>query len=128
VNKVMTPHESTRRARVREILRELATIDYALPGSVVRRSTACGKPNCRCTADPPVLHGPYLSWIRKIDGKPITRKLTQEQEQRYQAWFDNARRLRELVSELQALSVQAMEDAENSPAGRATHLTVSMPV
>ena len=93
-------------------LAELAEIDYALPGSVVTRSTRCGKPSCRCKADPPVLHGPYLSWIRKSAGRPITRKLTDEQEQRYRPWFDNSRRLRELVNELQALSIQAIEDAE----------------
>jgi hypothetical protein len=108
----MTLHESPHQARAREILRELAEIGYALPGSIVQRRTACGKPGCRCQADPPVLHGPYLSWIRTTDGKPITRKLTPDQEQRYRPWFDNARRLQQLVSELQALSVQAIEDAE----------------
>ncbi len=108
----MTPDESPHRARAREILAELAEIDYALPGSVVTRSTRCGKPNCRCKADPPVLHGPYLSWIRKSAGKPITQKLTNEQEQRYRPWFDNAHRIRELVNELQALSIRAIENAE----------------
>jgi len=108
----VTPDESPHRARAREILAELAEIDYALPGSVVTRSTRCGKPSCRCKADPPVLHGPYLSWIRKSAGRPITRKLTDEQEQRYRPWFDNARRIRELVNELHALSIQAIEDAE----------------
>ena len=53
----------------RELLAELAAIGYALPGSIVRRTTRCGRPGCRCQADPPVLHGPYLSWIRKSDGK-----------------------------------------------------------
>ena len=108
----MTSHESPQRARTREIIAELAEIGYALPGSIVRRSTACGRQGCRCQADPPVLHGPYLSWIRKRDGRPITRKLTPEQEQRYQAWFDNNRRLHELITNLQTLSVQAVEDAE----------------
>lgn len=46
------------------------------------------------------------------DGKAITRKLTPEQEQRYQPWFGNARRLHQLITELQALSVQAVEAAE----------------
>jgi hypothetical protein len=102
------PHQ----ARIREILQELGEIGYALPGSVVTRSTACGKPVCRCKADPPELHGPYVSWIRKSDGKPITRKLTPDQEQRYRPWFDNARRLRELLAELESLSLAAFEQAE----------------
>ena len=108
----MTAHQPPHQARVREILREIGEIGYALPGSVVVRSTACGKPVCRCKADPPELHGPYVSWIRKSDGKPITRKLTPDQEQRYQSWFDNARRLRELVTELEKLSLEAFEQAE----------------
>ena len=108
----MTPQESPLQGRAREIVRELAEIGYALPGSIVRRSTACGKPGCHCQAEPPVLHGPYLSWIRKTGGKSITRKLNPEQEQRYRFWFDNNRRVHELVTELQALSVQAIESAE----------------
>ena len=112
------------RARLRQIARELAQIGFALPGSVVARSTACGKPGCRCQADPPVLHGPYLSWTRKVDGKTTTRTLSAEQHQRYQAWFNTARRLHALVSELHTLSVQALEEAEGwthaSPRTRAT--------
>ena len=108
----MTAHQPPHQSRVSEVLRELAEIGYALPGSLVTRSTACGKPVCRCKADPPTLHGPYLSWIRKSDGQPITRNLTADQEQRYRPWFDNARRLHELVTELQNLSVEAFEEAE----------------
>jgi hypothetical protein len=111
----MTEHQMPPQARVREILREITEIGeagYALPGSIVIRRTACGKAVCRCKADPPELHGPYLSWIRRSDGTPITRKLTPEQEQRYRPWFDNARRLRQLTTELEALSLQAFEQAE----------------
>jgi hypothetical protein len=108
----MTARQSPHQARVREILREIGEIGYALPGSVVVRSTSCGKPACRCKADPPQLHGPYLSWIRRSGAKPITRKLTPDQEQRYQPWFDNTRRLRELITELETLSLEAFEQAE----------------
>ena len=73
---------------------------YALPGSLARRYMRCGKQNCRCKADPPVLHGPYLHWTRTIAGKTETQTLTEEQAQRYQPWFDNVRRLRELLTEL----------------------------
>jgi hypothetical protein len=118
----MTSHEPPHQARAREILAELAEIGYALPGSIVQRSTACGRPGCRCQADPPALHGPYLSWIRKTNGKPTTRNLTPEQEQRYRPWLDNNRRLQELVAELvaelQALSVQTIEAAEGWHAKR----------
>ena len=70
-----------RHSRVRAILAEIGEIGYALPGSLVIRTTACGKPACKCKADPPELHGPYVSWIRRSDGKPVTRKLTPEQDE-----------------------------------------------
>ncbi|MBA2720473.1 MAG: hypothetical protein DLM61_13470 [Pseudonocardiales bacterium] len=86
--------------------------DYALPGTLARRYMRCGKTNCRCKADPPVLHGPYLHWTRTVAGKTVTRTLTQEQANRYQPWFDNARRLRELTTELEARSLRVFLDAE----------------
>ena len=84
---------------------ELADLDYALPGTLSRRFMRCGKDNCRCKADPPVLHGPYLHWTRTLAGRTVTRTLTQEQATRYQAWFDNARRLRELIATVEARSL-----------------------
>ena len=95
---------------------DLAGIDYALPGTLTRRYMRCGKPKCRCKADPPVLHGPYFHWTRTIAGKTITKTLTEEQAIRYQAWFDNARRLREAITELEATSLRALESTEGRKA------------
>ena len=39
--------------------------------------------------------------------------LTPEQAERYQPWFDNARRLRELLTELEDRSLHAFHDAED---------------
>lgn len=105
---------SQRQLRSQEkIAASLGEIGFALPGSLVRRMTACGKAGCRCGANPPVLHGPYLSWTRAVGGKTVTRKITEDQQERYQEWFDNARRLRRLVNDLESLSVRAIEKAEN---------------
>lgn len=106
-----TPPRATARVQQR-LARQLAQIDYALPGSVVTRMMRCGNRGCRCRADPPQLHGPYLQWTRKVDGKTVTRMLTPEQLARYQPWLDNAQRLREIVHELETLTTQAMERAE----------------
>ena len=85
---------------------------YALPGTLASRYMRCGKTNCRCKAESPVLHGPYLHWTRTVAGKTVTRSLTSDQARRYQTWFDNARRIRDLLSELEARSLRAFEDAE----------------
>jgi len=76
------------------------------------RCMRCGKANCRCKAEPPVLHGPYLHWTRTVAGKTVTRTLTPEQARRHQPWFDNARRVREVLADLETRSLRAFLDAE----------------
>ena len=107
-----SPSPSERRRR--ELITQIAQIGFILPGSVNVVMNRCGKPRCACHADPPKRHGPYTTWTRKIAGKTITRRLSAEQAERYQPWFEDNRRLRELVSELEALSLQAAQSAEGS--------------
>jgi hypothetical protein len=86
----------------------------ALPGTLLVRSYACGKPRCRCHADPPVLHGPYAEWTRKIGGKTVTRRLTSEELAAWQPLFDNARKMRDLLAELQERTLQQIEAGQHS--------------
>ncbi len=90
----------------------LGQIGFTLPGSITIRRTRCGKPRCACKADPPALHGPYIQWTRTVNGKTVTRTLTQAQYETYASWFANARRLRTLAAELEALSLQEIARAE----------------
>jgi hypothetical protein len=99
-------------ARRRRILDEIAQLGFCLPGSIVERTSRCGNPSCRCHSDPAHRHGPYRSWTRKVQGKTVTRRLNDDQLERYQPWFDNARRLRQLVAELESLSVRVAEKTE----------------
>ena len=102
-------------AALKRLSSQLAQIGFALPGTITERMMRCGKARCRCKADPPRLHGPYIQWTRKVAGKTLTRNLTAEQYDRYKPWFDNARRLRELVAELEALSLRTAQRAEEWP-------------
>jgi uncharacterized protein involved in tolerance to divalent cations len=52
-------------------------------------------------------------WTRKIDGKTVTRLLTKEQKERYETWFDSARRIHALIAELEAQSLLIAESAED---------------
>ena len=105
-----TPAQQARAAAITaEITARLADLAYALPGTVAGRLTRCGHPGCRCHADPPQLHGPYHQWTRKKNGRTSTRILTDDQLADYGAWFDNHRRLRELITELEALSLAIAE-------------------
>ena len=98
--------------RLEQILAQLATLGFCLPGSVAERHIRCPNAGCHCHADPPQLHGPYIAWTRKLNGKTIARNLTPEQAHRYRPWLENNRRLRQLTSELQQLSLQAAAEAE----------------
>lgn len=97
-----------RRARISA---EIAALGPPLPGSLVERRTRCGNRGCRCHADPPQLHGPYLTWTRKVDNKTVTRTLNPDQAERLRPLIDNARRLRELVAELETLALANVDDA-----------------
>src|SRR5271156_5765859 len=108
----MPPATASTQHRQRQITEEIAALGLCLPGSLVERTTRCGSPRCRCHTDPSHLHGPYPSWIRKVGAKTITRTLSTAQLERSRPLFDNARRLRELISELETLSAQAVEQAE----------------
>src|SRR6266699_6382962 len=96
-------------ARADRIAAELASLGLALPGTLIERHVRCGKPGCRCHADPPALHGPYWQWTRKVAAKTVGRWLSPEQNHDYQAWIDNDRRLRELLARLEALGTAAFE-------------------
>ena len=98
-----------RQAARDRITGQLAAAGFALPGTLTIRAYACGKPNCRCHADPPRLHGPYAEWTRKIDGKTITRRLTQAELTDWQPLFDNAKKIRALLTELQDLTLEIIE-------------------
>ncbi len=101
------------RAAQAQLAADLGSVAFALPGTVLERRIRCGKKGCRCGADPPQLHGPYYQWTRKIAGKTETRLLSAAQMTRYASWFENARRLRRLTSELEALSLDIAESAED---------------
>jgi hypothetical protein len=103
------PPTAKQRAQARRITAAIAKLDFVLPGTVIHRYTRCGRPHCRCMADPPQPHGPYWWWTRKVNTKTITQILTDEQYAHYRPWFDNARRAKELLAELEALSLTAVE-------------------
>jgi hypothetical protein len=108
----MPPSPRAPEPRLHELQSQLAEIGFVLPGTINVAMNRCGKPNCACHSDPQRRHGPYVTWTRKIDGKTVTRRLTPEQLERYRPWFENNRRLRQLIAELEALSLETAAQAE----------------
>jgi len=93
--------------RHRAVLAEVATLGLMLRGSIARRLTRCGNPGCRCHADPPMLHGPYYIWTRKVAGTTVTAQLKPEDAAFCQAWNRNMRQLDRAVRRLQAIGLRA---------------------
>jgi hypothetical protein len=100
---------SQQRRTLRRITDELAAVGATLPGTLSRRATRCGRSNCRCHADPPQLHGPYWWWTRSVNGKTITKMLSDELYNTYRTMFENHRRTRELLAELDDLGLILIE-------------------
>ena len=78
---------ATYRRRYRQLAAKVADVGYIAAGSITSRYTRCGTPNCHCHADPPQMHGPYWQWTAKVDGKTVTKRLSQAEAEQYQEWM-----------------------------------------
>ena len=101
----MTPDER----QFRTLKASLADLGPFRRGTVLRRFVRCGRSGCHCHADPPELHGPYHDWSRKVKGKTVTVRVTPEQARLLKQWIANARRLDELVADMQRVSEHITE-------------------
>ena len=111
----VSPKQLDEQARIAKALGEMG---FALPGSLTERRFTCTHAGCHCHAEPAVLHGPYVQWSRKVAGKTVSRTLSSEQVDEYRPWFDNERRLRVLVHELEALSLSVVDADPRTPRRR----------
>lgn len=57
--------------------------------------------------------GPYWNWTGTIADKIHIRSLTEEQAERYQPWFYNARRYRRILTDLEEHSLRAFRYADD---------------
>ncbi len=108
----LTPKALQRRVRACEreydrIKERVHDVGFICQGSLVERWTSCGKPNCRCAADPDHRHGPYyqLSW--KEAGKTVSRRLPPEHARLYEEWITNRRQLEALLRQMRVVSDEA---------------------
>lgn len=95
--------------RYEDLKRQVTQVDLIRRGSLVRRMMPCGKPGCRCQANPPRLHGPYYQWTRKVGGKTLTVRIDAAEARLLRAWIANGRRLNKLVGEMERLSYSITE-------------------
>jgi len=82
-------------------------VGFICEGSLLQRWMTCRKPNCRCSADPPQLHGPYYQLTWKEKGRTICRNLSPEHAQLYRQWISNRRELDALLKQMREVSHKA---------------------
>lgn len=109
----MSTRDERRAVVARQRLIDLLAEDAGtLPGGLVERMMRCGKPNCRCKAAPPQLHGPYIQWGYSTRRKRVTRWMSGAQVERYRPEIERGQLLMELLEELDEAELRRVERAE----------------
>ena len=95
--------------RIERTKKKLAALGELRPGNLSQQYTVCGKPTCRCAADPPQKHGPYyqLGWTR--NRKSTTRFVRRSDLATVRRQLKNYAALQSLVDEWIALSIELCE-------------------
>ena len=104
--------------RNRKLLDEVRRIGPVLKGSVSASYTRCGQPNCSCQDVPPKLHGPYWQWSTSVDGKTVSRRLSEEERRLYEEWIGNRKRLEQLIRDMHSLALDAAAELKNDASTR----------
>ena len=86
----------------------VGSLGFVCTGSVVKRFMPCGViRGAGPQADPPQLHGPYLSVeLQSARGKTVGVHLNEAQAMWCEEWLHNHRQLRVLVRRMEALSLR----------------------
>ena len=92
--------------RYESLKKSIVDLGLVRHGSLVRRFIPCGKPGCRCQATPPQLHGPYYQWTRKVRGKTVTVRLTQQEAELLAEWIQNGRQLDKILTQMEAVAMR----------------------
>jgi hypothetical protein len=107
VGKAATAKLASVERRYRELAGQLAGLGYIASGSLAQRPARCGKPTCRCRADPPRLHGPYWHWTAKVDGRTVNKRLSEREARLYLEWIANDRKARALLAQMREVAAEA---------------------
>ena len=107
--KAMNAKIRSLRRRIDEIKTQITALGDLRPGSLSQQYNVCGKPGCRCKADPPQKHGPYyqLGWTRK--GRSTTRFVRLENLSEVRNEIKTYERLQALVDRWVELSMALCE-------------------
>ena len=90
--------------------KELGKTGFILTGSITKHYTKCQSPSCRCMKDPDYRHGPYYDWTRKVKGKTVTIRLSQEEVDILKEWIENKKEFYEIIKRMEMITLEAVKE------------------
>ena len=93
----MPPREQVLEARIARIKTALVALGALRPGTLSAQYNVCGKPGCRCKADPPQKHGPYYQVSFTWQGNSHSEFVRREELATVRQQVGTYRRFRSLV-------------------------------
>lgn len=90
--------------RFQELKHGLDQLEYFCKGTVLKRTTKCGKAYCACRSDPNKRHGPYFELTYKVEGKTVNVRLSPEAAPLYKAASAQFRKLKTTLQRLEKIS------------------------
>jgi hypothetical protein len=111
----------------RDLKNKIQNLDFVLVGSLQSRRGECGKPTCRCHANPANRHGPYWYWTRKVRAKTVSVTLSDAQAARIEKWIQNGRELERILREMRKVSAQAIALSAGIDYSRIAYSSVERP-
>jgi type II secretory pathway component PulJ len=100
------------RERIAEIRRLILAMEEICSGTLTRRMTTCGNPNCRCARGE--RHGPYVRWGHMVKGRLVQRWLSPEEALRFTVANRSYRELKRLLRVWERESITLLEDPDRS--------------
>jgi hypothetical protein len=102
-----------------EFVRRLAVLAIARAFLAIARAGACfsgassghgaGNGTAERATGQAKLHGPYWQWTAKVNGKTVTRRLSQTDAKLYHEWISNDRKLRKTITRMRQVAAKASE-------------------
>ena len=96
--------------KMKKLKEQFIKIDFICIGSITSIYNICGKKNCICKTDKSKRHGPYNLWTRKINGKTVSKKISEKQVRVCRRFINNYKKLKDIIEKMKDISVKIVEN------------------
>ena len=93
-------------AEYKELAARISALGLIHHGSVVHRY-APTPADTNATAEKKTGRAPFYQWSSKVNGKTVTRTLSEDEATLYREWIENDRELRKILKDMRRASEQA---------------------